>query len=62
MCNLFLLEICTKVVIPLVQTFCETAHKKNSEALVTVAQLFGKLSYGLNGKINIYCILISYII
>lgn len=45
-------EICTKVVIPLVQTFCETAHKKNSEALVTVAQLFGKLSYGLNVNLS----------
>ncbi|CAB3981124.1 serine threonine- phosphatase 4 regulatory subunit 4-like [Paramuricea clavata] len=41
-------EICVKVIIPLVQNFCDSAHKKNNETLVTVSQLFGKLSYGLN--------------
>ena len=48
--HLFLFaEVCIKVIIPLVQNFCESAHKKNDETLITVSQLFGKLSYGLNG-------------
>ena len=47
---LFFTDTCTAVIIPLVQKFCEEIPKQSSESLLTVARLFGKLSYGLSGK------------
>ena len=43
-------DTCTAVIIPLVQKFCDEIPKQCSESLLTVAKLFGKLSYGLSGK------------
>ena len=45
-----LTDTCTAVIIPLVQKFCDEIPKQCSESLLTVAKLFGKLSYGLSGK------------
>ena len=44
-----LLDTCTAIIIPLVQKFCDEIPKDRSESLLTVARLFGKLSYGLSG-------------
>lgn len=41
-------DTCTSVIIPLVQKFCDEIPKQCSESLLTVAQLFGKLSHGLS--------------
>ena len=49
---LFFTDTCTAVIIPLVQKFCDEIPKQSSESLLTVAQLFGKLSYGLSGEDN----------
>ena len=43
-------DTCTTVIIPLVQKFCDEIPKQSSESLLTVARLFGKLSYGLSGE------------
>lgn len=48
----FFTDTCTAIIIPLVQKFCEEVPKQSSESLLTVARLFGKLSYGLSGKKN----------
>ena len=51
LCLLFITDTCTAVIIPLVQKFCcDEISKQSSESLLTVARLFGKLSYGLSGK------------
>ena len=42
-------DTCTAIIIPLVQKFCDEIPKDRSESLLTVARLFGKLSYGLSG-------------
>ena len=55
----FMTDTCTAVIIPLVQKFCDEIPKQSSESLLTVARLFGKLSYGLSGKQN-FCFTVIY--
>lgn len=45
-------DTCTAVIIPLVQKFCDEIPKQCSETLLTVAKLFGKLSYGLSVNLD----------
>ncbi|XP_020626125.1 serine/threonine-protein phosphatase 4 regulatory subunit 4-like isoform X2 [Orbicella faveolata] len=45
-------DTCTAVIIPLVQKFCDEIPKQSSESLLTVARLFGKLSYGLSVNLD----------
>ena len=56
---LFFTDTCTAVIIPLVQKFCDEIPKQSSESLLTVARLFGKLSYGLSGK-DKFCFPVRY--
>lgn len=44
-------DTCTKVIIPLVQKFCENCTKYGKESVCKVSKLFGKLCHGLSGKL-----------
>lgn len=57
--EIYLSDTCTAVIIPLVQKFCDEIPKQSSDSLLTVARLFGKLSYGLSGKENL-CSIVRY--
>ncbi|XP_028513897.1 serine/threonine-protein phosphatase 4 regulatory subunit 4 [Exaiptasia diaphana] len=41
-------DTCTKIIIPLVQRFCENCSKYGKESICKVAKLFGKLCHGLS--------------
>lgn len=45
-------DTCTAIIVPLVQKFCDEIPKEKSESLLTVAKLFGKLSYGLSVNLD----------
>ncbi|KAL9957888.1 hypothetical protein ACROYT_G034843 [Oculina patagonica] len=45
-------DTCTAIIVPLVQKFCEEIPKQCSESLLTIARLFGKLSYGLSVNLD----------
>lgn len=45
-------DTCTAIIIPLVQKFCDEIPKDRWESLLTVARLFGKLSYGLSVNLD----------
>lgn len=53
-------DTCTAVIIPLVQKFCDEIPKQCSETLLTVAKLFGKLSYGLSGEDDFPVIVLNF--